>query len=160
MRPVVPRINLAISPSPDRNSTEPAAWFCSETVRVLGKVNLREPSQERFASWAAWPNFASIDPAPGVICRFGMLGETISQEEICVMGRPRWRSGWRGCWSRRFQRARRPCHMPIAPMSKSVISGLNSDIDQAGWRRCWLDRWGRRHCRWRWRDRWGRIQCR
>lgn len=50
--------------------------------------------------------------------------------------------------------------MPVMPMSKSLISGLNSGIDQVGWQRCWRDRWGRRHCRWCWRDRWGRVQCR
>jgi hypothetical protein len=34
-----PRINLAISLSPDRKSTEPAAWFFSEAVAVCRKVN-------------------------------------------------------------------------------------------------------------------------
>jgi hypothetical protein len=37
------RINVAISLSPDRKSTEPAAWFFSETVAVCRKVNLIEP---------------------------------------------------------------------------------------------------------------------
>jgi hypothetical protein len=50
--------------------------------------------------------------------------------------------------------------MQVVPLSKSVLSALNTDVMDAGWRRCWRDRWGRRHCRWCWRDRWGRAQCR
>ena len=49
--------------------------------------------------------------------------------------------------------------MPVVPMSKSVISGLNSDLDLVRWRNCWRDRWGHRRCNWCWRDRWGRVRC-
>jgi hypothetical protein len=74
-------------------------------------------------------------PGAGVTHSSGMLGwRPYCREEICVMSKTALAIGLAGLLLATV--STNASAMPVMPMSKSLISGLNSGIDQVGWQRC------------------------